>query len=154
MVCVGGGIAINRLVGASACCVNGLVPGGGGRLVVLGWHCCCWGGRGRLMRWLGVWAFSRVVLVLRVRAVRSLQSLAGCGAEVRVGGGRLGVQAGLWSVRNGCLLVDGACWYGVWVGGLLVVVGCFYYALVLLVRVRGSPRVHGVVRWSVCREPV
>ena len=29
MVCVGGGIAINRLVGASACCVFGLVSGGG-----------------------------------------------------------------------------------------------------------------------------
>ena len=30
---------------------------------------------------------------------------------------------GLWSVCDGWLLVDGARWYGVWVGGLLVVVG-------------------------------
>ena len=29
MVCVGGGIAINRLVGAAAHCVCGLVSGGG-----------------------------------------------------------------------------------------------------------------------------
>ena len=40
-----------------------------------------------------------------------------------VGGGRMGVQVGLWSVCNGWLLVDGARWYGVWVGGRLVVVG-------------------------------
>ena len=105
MVCVGGGIAINRLVGASACCVFGLVSGGGaGGGVVWGWQCWWWGGRGWVLRWLGVWASRRVVWVLRVRAVRSLRSLAGCG----------------W------LPVDGACWYGVWVGGLLVVVGCSY----------------------------
>ena len=30
MVCVGGGIDINRLVGAAVCCVCGLVSGGGG----------------------------------------------------------------------------------------------------------------------------
>ena len=30
MVYVGGGIRINRLVGAAACCVCGLVSGGGG----------------------------------------------------------------------------------------------------------------------------
>ena len=35
----------------------------------------------------------------------------------------MGVRGGLWSVCNGWLLVDGARWYGVWVGGLLVVVG-------------------------------
>ena len=56
-----------------------------------------------------VWASCRVVWVLRVRAVRSLRFLAGCGAEVRVGGGRMGVQAGLWSVGNGWLPVEGAC---------------------------------------------
>ena len=50
--------------------------------------------------------------------------------------------------------MDGARWYGVWVGGLLVVVGCSYLALVLLVPVRGSPRVHGGVLWPVCRGPV
>ena len=33
---------------------------------------------------------------------------------------------GLWSVGSGWLPVDGACWYGVWVGGLLVVVGCSF----------------------------
>ena len=43
-----------------------------------------------------------------------------------MGGGRLGVPVGLWSVCNGLLLVDGARWYGVWVGGLLVVVGPSY----------------------------
>ena len=48
------------------------------------------------------------------------------GAEVWVGGGRMGIRAGLWSVGSGWLPVDCACWYGVWVGGLLVVVGWFY----------------------------
>ena len=38
----------------------------------------------------------------------------------------MGIRAGLWSVGSGWLPVDGACWYGVWVGGLLVVVGCSY----------------------------
>ena len=57
----------------------------------------------------------------------------------------MGVRVGLWSVCNGWLLVDGARWYGVWVGGLLVVVGRSHWALVLLVCVRGSPRVHGGV---------
>ena len=38
----------------------------------------------------------------------------------------MGVRVGLWSVCNGCLLVDGARSYGVWVGGLLVVVGRSY----------------------------
>ena len=35
----------------------------------------------------------------------------------------MGVWVGLWSVCNGSLLSDGARWYEVWVGGLLVVVG-------------------------------
>ena len=56
-------------------------------------------------------------------------------------------------VMGGCL-VDGARWYGVWVGGLLVVVGRSYCALVLLVCVRCSPRVHGGVPWLVCRGSV
>ena len=64
--------------------------------------------------------------VLRVGAVRSLRPLAGCLAEVWVGGCRMGVRVELWSVGNGWLPVDGAHWYGVWVGGLLVVVGCSY----------------------------
>ena len=66
----------------------------------------------------------------------------------------MGVRVGLWSVCNGWLLVNGACWYGVWVGGLLVVVGRSYSALVLLVCVRGSPRVHGGLPWLVCRGPM
>ena len=79
-----------------------------------------------MLCWLGVWASRQVVWVLRVRAVWSLWSLAGGGAEVWVGGGRLGLRAGLWYVGSRWLLVDGACWYGVWLGGLLVVVGCSY----------------------------
>ena len=59
-------------------------------------------------------------------AVRPLRFLTGCGAGVWVGGGRMGVRVGLWSACNGWLLVDGARWYGVWVGGLLVVVGRSY----------------------------
>ena len=35
----------------------------------------------------------------------------------------MGVRVVLWSAYNGWLLVDGACWYGVGVGALLVVVG-------------------------------
>ena len=63
-------------------------------------------------------------------------------------------RVGLWSVCDGWLLVDGARWHGVWVGGLLVVVGRSYQALVLLVCVRGSLRVHGGVPWLLCRGPV
>ena len=122
VACVGGGINVNWLVLAAACCVRGLVSGGGWGGVVWGWHCWWWG----MLCWLGVWATLWVVLVLRVCAVRSLRFLAGCGAEECVGGGRMGVWVGLWSVCNGWLLVDGARWYGVWVGGLLVVVGRSY----------------------------
>ena len=148
-----GGIAINRLVGASASCVCGLASRGAGG-GVWGWHCRWWEGQGWVLCWLGVWASRRVVWVWRVRAVRSLWSLAGCGAEVRVGGGRPGIRAELWSIGSGWLPLDGACWYGVWVGGPLVVLRCPYEALVLLVLVRGPPQAHGGVRWSVCREPV
>ena len=133
MACVGGGIYINWLVRAAVCCVRGLVLGGGGGGVVWGWHCCWWGGRGWVLRWVGVWASLLVVWVLRVCTVRSLRSLAGCGAEVWVGGGRMGVWVGLWSVCNWWLLVDGARWYGVWVPGLLAVVG----ALLLVPGVAG-----------------
>ena len=79
-----------------------------------------------MLRRLGVWASLWVMWVLRVRTVRSLRFLAGCGVEVWVGGGRMGVRVGLRSVGNGWLPVDGARWYGVWVGGLLVLVGCSY----------------------------
>ena len=123
MACVGGGIDIDWLVLAAACCVRGLVSGGGRGGVVWGWRCWWWGGRGWVLCWLGVWASLWVVWVLRVCAVWPLRFLTGCGAGVWVGGGRMSVRAGLWSVCNGWLPVDGARWYGVWVGGLLVVVG-------------------------------
>ena len=93
----------------------------GGLLVVVGW-----GGRGWVLCWLGVRASLWVVWVLRVCAVWPLRFLTGCGAGVRVGGGRMSPRVGLWSVCDGWLLVDGARWYGVWVGGLLVVVGRSY----------------------------
>ena len=123
MVCVGGGMDINRLVGlprvASVACSRGGGRGGGGVGVAL---LVMWGA-GLVLCWLGVWASVWVVWELRVCAVRSLWSLAGCGAEVWVGGGRISVVVGLWSVGNGWLPVDGAQWDGVWVGGLLVVLG-------------------------------
>ena len=116
----------HQLAGAGCCVLRpwpGLGGGGGGG----GW---CWGGtvgggggQGWGLCWLGVRAYLWVVRVSRVCTVRSLRSLAGCGAEVWEGGGRMGVRVGLWSVCNGWLLVDGACWYRVWVQGLLVVVG-------------------------------
>ena len=118
-------------------------------LVVVGW-----GGRGWVLCRLGVRASLWVVWVLRVCAVWPLRFLTGCGAGVRVGGDRMSPRVGLWSVCDGWLLVDGARWYGVWVGGLLVVVGRPYSVLVLPVCVRGSSRVHGGVPWLVCRGPV
>ena len=126
MVCVGGGIDINWLVEAAACCVRGLVPGwgrgGGGVGVALlvvggaGVGVVLAGGLGVPVGRVGVACVRRAVLAV----------LAGCGAGVWLGGGRMGVRVGLWSVCNGWLLVDGARWYGVWVGGLLVVVGRLY----------------------------
>ena len=101
VACVGGGININWLVLAAVCCVRGLVSGGGRGEVVWGWHCWWWGGRGWVLCWLGVWASLLVVWVLGVCTVGSLRSLAGCGAEVWVGGGRMGVRVGVWSVCNG-----------------------------------------------------
>ena len=93
----------------------------GGLLVVVGW-----GGRGWVLCRLGVRASLWVVWVLRVCAVWPLRFLTGFGAGVRVGGGRMSPRVGLWSVCYGWLLVDGARWYGVWVGGLLVVLGRSY----------------------------
>ena len=154
MVCVGGGWGWGGLVGVSAPCVYGLVLEGGGGGMVWGRHCWWWGGRDWVLCWMGIWASRWVAWVLRVCAVRSAWSLAGCGAEVLKGRSCLGIRMGLWSVGSAWLLVDGACWHGVWVEGLLVVVGCSLYALVLLMRARGPPRVHGGVRRPVCREPV
>ena len=117
-----------RQLAGAGCRVLCPWPGlGGGRGgVVWGWRCWWWGGRGWVLCWLGVWASLWVVWVLHVCAVRPLRFLTGCGAGVWVGGGRMSVRVGLWSVCNGWLLVDGARWYGVWVGGLLVVVGRSY----------------------------
>ena len=117
-----------RQLAGAGCRVLRLWPGlGGGRGgVVWGWRCWWWGGRGWVLCWLGVWASLWLAWVLRVCAVRPLRFLTGCGAGVWMGGGRMSVRVGLWSVCNGWLLVDGARWYGVWVGGLLVVVGRSY----------------------------
>ena len=126
MACVGGGIHVNWRVLAAVCCVRGLVSGGGTGGGGVGVALLVWGWRGWVLCWLVLWALLWVVWVLRVCAVRSLRLLAGCGAVVWMGGGRMGVQVGLWSVCYGWLLVDGARWYGVWVAGLLVVVGRSY----------------------------
>ena len=100
-------------------------PRGGGRGgMVWGWHRWWPGGWGWVLCWKGVWASRRVLWVLRVRAVRFLRSLAGRGVWVLVGVSCLGIWMGLWSVGSGWLLVDGACWHGLQVGGLPVVVGC------------------------------
>ena len=85
-----------------------------------------WGGRGLVLCLLGVRASLWVAWVLRVCAVRPLRFLTRCGAGVWLGGGRMSVPLGLWSVCNGWLLVDGARWYGLWLGGLLVVMGRSY----------------------------
>ena len=155
-VWVGGGRMSVRVGLWSVC--NGWLPVDGARwygvwvgglLVVVGW-----GGRGWVLCRLGVRASLWVVWVLRVCAVWPLRFLTGRGAGVRVGGDRMSPRVGLWSVCDGWLLVDGARWYGVWVGGLLVVVGRPYSVLVLPVCVRGSSRVHGGVPWPVCRGPV
>ena len=91
---------------------------------VLKYVCAGGGGQGWVLCWTGVCASRRVVFVLRVRALRCLRSLAVCGVQVRVGGGCLGIRVGLWSVGSGWLLVDGACWHGARLEGLVVVVGC------------------------------
>ena len=95
MLCVGRGWVWGGLVGVSARCVCGLVPGTGRGGMVWGRHCWWWEGRGWMLCLMGVWASRRVAWVLRVRAVRSLWSLAGCGAEVLVGSGCLGIRVGL-----------------------------------------------------------
>ena len=106
--------------------VVGLRPGLGGGAwgMVWGRHCWPWSGLWWVLCWTGVWASRRVVQVLRVRSVSFSRSLAGCGVEVRMGGGSLGIRMGLWFVGSGWLLVDGACWHGLGVEGLLVLAGC------------------------------
>ena len=107
----------HRLAGAG-CRVLCPWPGlAGGVVGCVGVALLVVGGRGWVLCWLGVWASLWVVWVLRVCAVWPLRFLTGCGAGVWVGGGRMSVWVGLWSVCNGWLLVDGARWYGVWVGG-------------------------------------
>ena len=98
--------------------------GGGGDGMLLAWY-CCWGGAwGWVLCLTGVWASCQALWVLRVLAVRFLRSLACRDVEVRLGAGCLGISVGLWSIGSGWLLVDGACWHGLRVRGLLVVVGC------------------------------
>ena len=127
VACVGGGIDINWLVLAAVCCVLGLVSrgglggggvgvallvvGGAGVGVVLAW------GSGRSCGWCGYCVCapcgpcgSWLVVVLW------------CGWEAAAWAAGLG----LLSVCYGWLLVDGARLYGVWVGGLLVLVGRSY----------------------------
>ena len=94
MVWVCRGWGWRGLVGVSAWCVSGLVPAGERGGMAWGGHCWWWGGRGLVLCWTGVWASSRVVWVLYVRAVRFLRSLAGRSVEVRVGGGYLGIRWG------------------------------------------------------------
>ena len=78
------------------CRVARLWPGLGGWAggMVWGWYCWWWGRRGWVLCWMGVWASRWDLWVLRVRTVRSLWSLAGCRAEVRVEGGCLGIRGG------------------------------------------------------------
>ena len=91
----------------------------GGLLLVVGW-----GGRGWVLCWLGKRASLWVVWVLRVRAVRPLRFLTGCGAGVWVGGGRMSVWWGCgpyvmggcwWMVLAGMGCGWGGCWW--WWGG-------------------------------------
>ena len=133
MACVGGGIDVNWLVLAAACCVRGLVSAGGGGGVVWGWRCWWWGGRGWVLCWPGVWVSLWVVLVLRVCAVRPLRFLTGCGAGVWVGGGRMGVRVG-------------AVWPGV--SGAGAAGGCGVWCPVARVRALGCGWCSGV--WPAC----
>ena len=135
MACVGGGIDVNWLLLAAACCVRGLVSGGGGggggvgvaggggvgvALLVVG-------GAGVgvvLAGGLGV-PVGRVGVACVRRAALAVLDWLWCRGAV---GRRLHEPPGGAVVRlcDGWLLVDGARWYGVWVGGLLVVVGRSY----------------------------
>ena len=124
----GGAGATGRTTGESACpsqhCTDHPrgVPSGGGRDGPWADSVVAGGGRGWMLCWTGVLASHRVVWVLRARVVQFLQSLAGrC---VEVGGGCRGIPVKLWSVGIGWLLVHGACWHGLRVGGLPMVVGC------------------------------
>ena len=113
---------------AGGCRVLRLWPGleGGRGGVVWGWHCWWWGGAGGgvvLAGGLGV-PVGRVGVTCVRRAVLAVPGWLRCRG---VGGRRPHWRpGGAWSVGKGWLPVDGARWYGVWVGGLLVVVGCSY----------------------------
>ena len=105
-----------------------------------------------MLCWTGVWAAQRVVLVLCVRVGRSSRFLAGRGVEV--GDGCLGIQRGLWSVGSRWLLVDGARWHELRVGGCQWWWGAPCRLFVLLVRVHGPLWVYWGVWWPECCEPV
>ena len=125
----GGGVCQRRLGVAGAGWGLRVVrqwPGrGGGRGgMVWRWHCWWQGGAGMgalLDGRLGVLP-GRVGVACACRA--GLRSLACRGVEVWFRGGCLGILVGLWSVGSGWLLVDGAFWHVLRVGGLPVVVGC------------------------------
>ena len=126
MACVGGGIDVNWLVLAAACCVRGLVSGGGRGGGGVGVALLVVGGAGVgvvLAGDLGV-PVGRVGVACVRRAALAVLDWLWCRG---VGERRPhGCRVGLWSVCNGWLLVDVARSYGVWVGGLLVVVGRSY----------------------------
>ena len=120
VVCVGGGWGWRAFMGVSAWCVCGLVSGGGW----CGGGNAGWGegaGMGAVLdRSLGV-SQGRLGVACACRAVLAVPGWLRC----RSTGGRwLPGHPGLWSVGIGWLLVDHACWHGVPLGGLLVVVGC------------------------------
>ena len=56
MACVDGGIDVNWLVLAAACCVRGLVSGVGAGGGGVGVALLVVGGAGWVLCWLGVWA--------------------------------------------------------------------------------------------------
>ena len=99
---------------------------GGCWWMVLAGMGCGWGGCWWWWGWGAGWVLCRLGVRASLWVVWVLRFLTGCGAGVRVGGDRMSPRVGLWSVCDGWLLVDGARWYGVWVGGLLVVVGRSY----------------------------
>ena len=114
MACVGGGMDVNWLVLAAACCVRGLVSGGG------------WGGGDVGVALLVVGGAGVGVVLAGGLGVPVGRVGVACVRRAALAVLDMSVRVGLWSVCTGWLLVDGAPWYGSWVGGLLVVVGRSY----------------------------